>query len=389
MQSVPFDELRRSDLHVDCTYVGGNAGNAGDDPLPRLLAVSNMGGFRYRGTVEQLDMLVLTSSLADGEWPDTLDRETGAFLYYGDNKKPGRALHDTPRQGNELLRRIFESAGGGRDGRVHVPPILIFGNTGRGRDVVFLGLAVPGASDAQSPEDLVAVWKTMGRRFQNYRARFTILDTPIVSRKWIDDIVAGNSMSVNAPKAWLAWKAGGRPRALLAKRAIEYRSKTEQLPQTRPDDTILATIYDYFLTDPHRFEACAAALTKLSLPDIISLDLTRRSRDGGRDAVGTLRIGHGATCIHVTFALEAKCYASSNGVGVREMSRLISRLRHRQFGILVTTSYVDTQAYREIKEDEHPVIIMAGRDIVELLRRCGYSDAQTVLTWLQQDFPRD
>jgi hypothetical protein len=33
--------------------------------------------------------------------------------------------------------------------------------------------------------------------------------------------------------------------------------------------------------------------------------------------------------------------------GVREMSRLISRLRHRQFGVLVTTSYVDNQAYRE------------------------------------------
>ncbi|MCP1762460.1 O-acetyl-ADP-ribose deacetylase (regulator of RNase III) [Bradyrhizobium japonicum] len=36
--------------------------------------------------------------------------------------------------------------------------------------------------------------------------------------------------------------------------------------------------------------------------------------------------------------LEAKCYGSGNSVGVREMSRLISRLRHRQFGVLVTTS---------------------------------------------------
>jgi hypothetical protein len=52
--------------------------------------------------------------------------------------------------------------------------------------------------------------------------------------------------------------------------------------------------------------------------------------------------------IAVEFALEAKCYAPTHGVGVRETSRLISRLRHRQFGVPVTTSYLDDQAYREI-----------------------------------------
>ena len=51
------------------------------------------------------------------------------------------------------------------------------------------------------------------------------------------------------------------------------------------------------------------------------------------------------------------------------MSRLISRLKYRDFGIFVTTSYVSEQAYKELLEDGHPVIIISGRDIIELLNK--------------------
>ncbi len=66
------------------------------------------------------------------------------------------------------------------------------------------------------------------------------------------------------------------------------------------------------------------------------------------------------------------------------MSRLISRIRHRQFGILVTTSYVGLQAYREIKEDQHPIIVISGKDIVMLLRNNGLSRPESVHAWLAQ-----
>ena len=49
MKTIPFDQLLSSDLHVDACYEGGRIGNAGDAPLPRLLRVDNMGGFRKRG----------------------------------------------------------------------------------------------------------------------------------------------------------------------------------------------------------------------------------------------------------------------------------------------------------------------------------------------------
>ena len=51
------------------------------------------------------------------------------------------------------------------------------------------------------------------------------------------------------------------------------------------------------------------------------------------------------------------------------MSRLISRIRYRQFGIMVTTSYVHKQAYEEVIEDQHPILIISASDIARILRQ--------------------
>ncbi len=37
------------------------------------------------------------------------------------------------------------------------------------------------------------------------------------------------------------------------------------------------------------------------------------------------------------------------------------------FGVLVTTSYLQEQAYQELKADGHPIVVIAARDIVEIL----------------------
>lgn len=67
-------------------------------------------------------------------------------------------------------------------------------------------------------------------------------------------------------------------------------------------------------------------------------------------------------------ALEAKCYSKNNSVGVREMSRLISRIRYRQFGVMITTSHVHKQAYQKEIEDGHPILIVSVSDIARILR---------------------
>jgi hypothetical protein len=388
-EEFPFDKLHTADLCVDAIYRGRRSANAGDDPLHRLLGVSLMGGFRYLGNLDALKLVVLTTSLSDPDWPDAVDRETGTFTYYGDNKKPGRDLHGTPRFGNEILRRLFAMALGGPEERRKVPPILVFASAGTYRDMIFVGLAVPGTVDLRAAEDLVAVWKVdHNRRFQNYRARFTILDVPVVTREWLTALSEDNvTRSALEPIAWRKWVESGKRKALTAARSIEHRRKIEQLPESEQGRGIVRAIYSWFADRPHDFEKCAAAITRMMLPDIATMDLTRPSRDGGRDAIGQLRIGAGTASILVDFALEAKCYAIESAVGVREISRLISRLRHRQFGILVTTSYLEAQAYKEIKHDQHPIVVISARDIVELLAANGLGDRVAVEAWLRRDFP--
>ena len=42
---------------------------------------------------------------------------------------------------------------------------------------------------------------------------------------------------------------------------------------------------------------------------------------------------------------------------------------NRQFGIMMTTSYVDKQAYSEVVEDGHPILIVTASDVAGILRR--------------------
>lgn len=372
--------MEPSKLTIDQVYVGGRAGNAGDDPFPALLGLSNQGGFRYLGRRDQPDLLVLLTSMSDANWPDSLDRETGILTYYGDNKRPGLGLHETPRYGNLILRDLFQRAQTAA-GRALIPPILVFARTAVYRDVIFLGLAVPGTANGHATDDLVAVWRSeAGKRFQNYRARFSILNVDTVRRQDL------NNWKSSAPTPWRNWVTSGQPAALTATPNHFHRKKSEQIA-TDDLTALVDTIYQYFQHAPHDFEYCAAQLCRWNLKTVTELTVTRPSRDGGRDAIGLLQVGS-TSSIAIDFALEAKCYSRSNGVGVKELSRLISRLRHRQFGVLVTTSYLDLQAYREVVEDGHPIIVISHRDIARLLIERDLTTPGEVQAWLIASFPR-
>ena len=132
----------RRRIVLERIYKGGSAGHAGDDPLGRLLpGVGNPGGFRPPGPLkDSVKLVVLYTSGAEPDWPDALDPHTGTLTYFGDNRAPGRDLHDTPRRGNQLFRDGLERAAAGPAGRARVPPFLLFDKPGTGRDVRFRGL---------------------------------------------------------------------------------------------------------------------------------------------------------------------------------------------------------------------------------------------------------
>lgn len=381
------DALSLSDLIVDEVYKGNRYGNAKDDVLPHLLGVDNSGGFRYLGKprtdVDKLKILVLLTGFDEPEWPDSLDKENGIFVYYGDKRTPGK-LHDTGRDGNKTLSNIFKRAHSLSPTSTNFPAIFVFSKTKQYRDIKFLGLAVPGAMGMSPDEDLVAVWRqsSEGDRFQNYKASFTILDCPVVTRHWINDVINGNAISSEfVPNVWKDWVINRKYSPLVVEKPSEIRSKQEQVNLSAKEIDVISLIYNAYKDSPYDFEKAAAKIVGLALPNSHSIELTKPWRDGGRDALGKYRIGKGGGSIDVEFAMEAKCYQLNSGVGVKETSRLLSRLRHRQFGVLVTTSYLAKQAYEEIIADEHPVVIISAKDICKLLLN-KYSSLGQIQNWL-------
>jgi hypothetical protein len=240
-------------------------------------------------TKNTVKLAVLYTTGAEPDWPDALDPYTGTFTYYGDNRKPGRSLDGT--MGNRLLTSAFGWAHGNAATRAKVPPFLLFDKPGTGRDVRFRGLLAPGSDRLSGEEDLVAVWRTTaGVRFQNYQARFTVLDTPSVSRAWIRQLVADEPLGNHCPPAWRAWVELGTYTTLLAPPTVIIRSRDEQQPPAA-DKPLLDLVYQHFQRHPHDFEQFAADLWRMSEPNVDRIDVTRPWRDGGRDAVGEYLLG--------------------------------------------------------------------------------------------------
>jgi hypothetical protein len=61
-----------------------------------VMLYEHFAGFRYRGSLDNLSLVVLKTSLDDPDWPGALDREAGTFVYFGENKRPGGGQIDTP-----------------------------------------------------------------------------------------------------------------------------------------------------------------------------------------------------------------------------------------------------------------------------------------------------
>ena len=59
----------------------------------------------------------------------------------------------------------------------------------------------------------------------------------------------------------------------------------------------------------------------------------------------------------------------------------------RQFGILVTISFLAHQAYQELHSDRLPVVVIAGADIAGILVKAGLGTSEAVREWLTAEFP--
>lgn len=398
---INYEDITKQEyINIDTIYKNGGF----QDAMSLLMKVKNGGGFRE---CKGKKYYVIHSTKNDVDWPDYLDSEIGLYTYYGDNKSPGYELHS--KIGNKFLKDIYDKLSfGTREERLKIQPLFLFENNKENRGVQYKGLLVPSFLNMNEKEFLVALWASKGNkeRFQNYKALFTVLDPSEgslsepnderLNLKWLNDIKNDKCYdSIYAPIAYKRWVDTGKYTPFTSKRLSEIRNKYEQLPSDPLKKKMLNYIYNYFYNpknkkDSTKFEPFAIYISTLSDSNITKLDNTRPTRDGGRDGIGEYRIMNKSERPLTTFfAVEAKCYNENDSVGVKETSRLISRIRHRQFGVLVTTSFVAKQAYQEIVEDGHPISIISGGDIIEILYKNGFYSMEKLRELLETNFPKD
>lgn len=404
-----FEKITKQDrinhsLYVDAIYrADPNKSNFSSEVLSKLIGVKNQGGFRYLGKTEHPRLVILFTSGEDVYWRDELDGTLGLLLYYGDNKTPGTDLHKTKLHGNEILRHIYNIVSSNDlSKRKELPVIFVFKKANNTRDVKFLGLAVPGIKGKPQKDWLTAVWgcNKEGDRFQNYKAYFTILDTSSgseattgqgINLAWLNDIEKGNAFeSLFAPKEWIKYIQGKNYTPLTAKAEKFSKTKDEQLPLDTVKIQLLNALHNYFIEKDkgYSFEKFAADMVAYMDDCIVDVNVTRPYKDGGFDAEGKYKIFPKAdNAVYVDFYLQAKCYSSSNAVTVSDTSRLISRIKNRQFGIMFTTSYIAKQAYDELLSDGHPIVIICGKIIIDYIyNELEIRSVEELRGWLNQNY---
>lgn len=394
-----YETIEKADLFVDAVYMSPRPGKGGyaDDVLTVMLHnCRNTGGFRvpHRLKDDSIPYIGLHLTGREPAWPDSFDQNTGILTWYGDNRKGGENVEKTSIGGNKIMREMFDALAQGGDALKKIPPIFVFQNTGEARDVRFIGLAVPGIKGCHEDVFFRTVWRTKDQvRFPNYVGNFSILDleNESIKREWIDGLF-NNDENANKymPKAWRKFLDKGLDgvKVLAAPTADPWPGVKAQLPSDPEGQKILRIIQERFgEKDYVGFEKLSAILMLLMDSNYRNVYLTRPKKDGGRDAVAEYVIKTPGDELIVECAMEAKCYDpdSSKGVGVRETSRLISRIRNRQFGVLITTSHINKQAYQEVKDDGHPILFITGKDIVDLLREKENITSDTIDQWLSDN----
>lgn len=397
MTTIPFAQLEGVNLATGTVYEGGDTGNLSDDPLAKLLKGGNSGGFRFCGSLDNLNYLIITITADNRQWPDTIDPESGTVICHGDNRSPDHGIHDTPRHGNLILRRLFKNLHSSLDPRSHIPPIFLFSkhpNKASPRSVRFLGLCAPGAPGLKPPNDLARKQKRLeSKRFWNYRATFTILDVPVIKRAWFDDLEKGIKDSPHRPIVWKMWLKSGLYRPLQQERQHRVRSCDMQLPANDLRKAMLLKLYRYFSSKPYKFLHFAADIYSLTGPGIILGRVRRHLSDGAYNITGNFRLGMDADPVYLGFLVEAKCYNPGIGtrkrksIGVKEILKMLSRLENRQFGVLVTTSVVTRQAYETIRKQSHAVVCISGTDIIDILMSNNITSVGQLTDWLSDNYP--
>jgi Restriction endonuclease AspBHI N-terminal/Restriction endonuclease len=288
-------------------------------------------------------------------WDDIVDLPNGRIWYWGDAKFDDKKKF-LDFSGNKCLWAVHDTVLENR--LTLVPPILHFSKPERGL-VVFNGLCIMRKVDVTWFED-------HGKPVKNLHVHLDILDQEDVPVAWLHDRALASSegtLDRNAPTAWTNYVAG-RPK-FLDLWSPRIRSKSSQLP---PEGTAEASLLRELCNfSPTEFEAAVVDIIRRTEGVRHHITRTRPVGDNGFDFYGHFALPHPLS-YEIPLKGEAKRYGRKTPVTPEDVSRLVARLTRGEYGLFMTTSYFTDKAQREVLEDRYPVHLIAGVDLVNLLK---------------------
>lgn len=327
----------------------------------RNSGMRNIGGIRALNYVSRKSdfpaaYIVLVSSKvksAGNPWDDTIDYNASKIYYWGDAKYDQKE-HYTEVVGNQRLVQTWSLI---LEGKLQlVPPILHFSKPKKGF-VKFNGLCVL--------TDLKHSWfDHEGNPVKNLRAELTILDQEEVDIDWLHSRAMSEELSLlnrSCPSVWKHYVSGKVKK--LDVHSKEIKKKNVQLPVPGSDDENV--LKELGSLPANLFEAAVVDIFR-QLPHVNhNITKTRYVKDDGFDFFGEFTIPFP---IHYSIEFLGEVKRHKGSIGPDFVSRLVARLGRGQYGIFVTTSYYTEQAQREVLEDEYPVRLYSGIDLVNFLR---------------------
>ncbi|MEV0350666.1 restriction endonuclease [Nonomuraea sp. NPDC050680] len=322
-------------------------------------------------------------------WHDVFDMDNGHVRYFGDHKAGITAAPGTTTGNAALLEAFSGHQAHTPEGRATATPLLLFRAVSRNGKpkghVEFCGLGL-----VERAERIVQWGGHEHTTFVNYVYDIALIDLTAESDEvtwdWIHarrnkDVSATQTLEL-APHAWREWVIQGNS-ALPRLRRRVARTRVVKLRDQRPivgslDAADLETIYRRFDGHKHDFEALAAAIAARVLRgsghSYAEGWLTRRSGDGGADFVGRLDLGSGLAGTSLVVLGQAKCIKPDSQVSAEQIARVVARLRRGWIGVYVTTGAYSEPAQLEIVEDQYPIVLINGIDLVRELRSMARDD---------------
>ncbi|MCX6132983.1 MAG: restriction endonuclease [Ignavibacteriales bacterium] len=357
---VPEDEFINW-LDTNGSTIGTTGGIRPKKFLSSML-LQSLGGLKVPSS-----LVITTTNISQqfhNPWEDVVDYNSGSIIYWGDAKFDPNDRERTHLNfsGNKILNQIHLL--NLQQKRHLLPPILHFSRNQKGW-VLFNGLCVLDRLETTWFED-------KGRPIINFRCHLSILDIKEVPLEWLHQRAladATEKMDQNCPIVWRQYLQGHTNKLFVWMGKI--RTRDDQLP---PQDSDEARILEQICSlSPVQFERfCRRLFQEMANHTGLQHHIreTRHVRDGGFDFFGRFIIPEPLN-YEIEFKGEAKKYHQGNGVGPKEVSRLVARLQRGEYGIFVTTSYYTQDAQKEVREDQYPVRLFSGMDLVNFLKALG------------------